>query len=615
MESLPTALLSFFGNSDGLQARIYYDKYALRNAEGNVVEELPLQMWRRIASEIASVEETEELRKQYSEEFYWLLYNFRMIPGGRIMHAVGNPRNVTALNCYVIPIKDDSIESIFDWMKEAARTYSYGGGVGTDISLLRPKGSPVNNVARTSTGSVSFMDLMSLTTGTIGQAGRRGALMITISDSHPDILDFIKIKRNQDKVRYANISVRISDGLMRAVENDEDWKLFFHNDKVHIEKIVHARELWKELIYGARNHAEPGLIFWDRVKEWSTSEYNSMNVYTVNPCAEICLEPYGCCCLGNINLAQFVPNDFKSELDINSLKIALQLTVRFLDNVLTYNIERHPLFAQRLASIYSRRIGVGFTGLGDMLIKLRYQYDSDEAIEYVDRLFNWIKHTVYNASVNLAIEKKPFLGYSKDHLKSRFIQELDNSVYERIEKFGLRNVALLTVPPVGTGAALAGTTSGIEPIFDLSYTRRSESLSQSSFKIYHPLVQEYMKQYNIRDEKDIPRLFVTAHKINSEMRIRMQAVIQKHIDHSISSTVNLPSSATEEDVSKVYFMAWKYGLKGITVYREGSRENILTSSNGNGNNGFSLCPECKSPLIHENGCSHCNNCGYSICSV
>jgi len=229
--------LDYF-RGDDLRARVFHDKYALRTPEGEVLERTPEQMWRRIARELASVERTPELRAEWEEKFYWLLDDFRLIPGGRIMHGAGNQKRVTNLNCYVIKIKDDAIEAIFDWMKEAARTYSLGGGVGTDISVLRPRGAPVNNAARSSTGAVSFMELMSLTTGTIGQSGRRGALMITIADNHPDVLDFVKVKRNLDRVRYANISVRVSDAFMRAVEQDANWDLIFENEKASMRKTI-----------------------------------------------------------------------------------------------------------------------------------------------------------------------------------------------------------------------------------------------------------------------------------------------------------------------------------------------------------------------------------------
>ncbi len=576
--ALTPETLDAFGG-DELRGRVFHDKYALRDDTGTVVEHHPAQMWRRLALAAASVESTDEARARYTHDFLWLLTDFRLVPGGRIMHALGNPRRVTAANCYVIEFRDDSLEAIFDWMKEAARTYSYGGGVGADLSRLRPKGAPVNNAARSSTGSVSFMELMSLTTGTIGQSGRRGALMITIADTHPDVLDFISIKRNLDRVRYANISVRVSDAFMRAVASDQDWDLAFDNERAHVRRTVKAREMWKELIYGATHHAEPGLIFWDAMKRASTSEYNGMEVVTTNPCSEINLEPYGSCNLANVNLSQFVLDEFdeRAAIDWRELERALRLTVRFLDNVLTYNMDKHPLPQQAEASRRSRRIGVGFTGLGDMLCQLRLKYDTHEAIQFVDQLFGRIKNIVYDESVNLAGEKGPFPNYDvEQHLRSPFIDGLDPVVVQRIREHGLRNVALLTVPPVGSGAALAATTSGIEPIFDLSYTRRSESLSQGTFAVHHPLAKRYMDRFGV-GPGELPAYFVTAHNINPEMRVRMQAAIQQHIDHSISSTINLPASATEDDVSAIYFLAWQHGCKGMTVYRENSRENILTA--------------------------------------
>lgn len=575
--NLPQETLDYF-RGDELRARVFHDKYALRAPDGDVLERTPAAMWRRIAHELASVERTPERRAEWEEKFYWLLDDFRFIPGGRIMHGAGNHKRVTNLNCYTIPVHDDSIESIFEWMKEAARTYSLGGGVGTDISVLRPRGAPVNNAARSSTGAVSFMELFSLTTGTIGQSGRRGALMITIADDHPDVLDFVKVKRNLDRVRFANISVRVSDAFMQAIERDDPWELRFENEKAHMRKTVRARELWQELIKGARDFAEPGLIFWDTMKRWSTSEYNGMHVFTTNPCSEIPLEPYGNCCLGNLNLACFVTDPFAStaRVDWERLEPALRYATRFLDNVLDYNADKHPLPQQREASLRSRRIGVGFTGLGDMLIKLGLQYDTDEAVTFVDKLFDRIKNIVYDESVNLAEEKGVFPAHdAEQHLRSTFIQHLAPQVQGRIRKSGIRNVALLTVPPVGSGAALAGVTSGIEPIFDLSYIRRSESLSQETFKVYHPLVRGYMERFEVDREDDLPAYFVTAHQIKADMRVKMQAAIQKHIDHSISSTVNLPRETTHEEVERIYFLAWKTGLKGITVYCEGSREGIL----------------------------------------
>ena len=577
---LPKETVEFF-EGDELRVRVFLDKYALRDLDGRVVERTPVEMWKRVAREIASVERSPELQREWGERFYWLLEDFRFIPGGRILFGAGQPRRATLLNCYVIPIKEDSIEGIFEWCKEAARTYSLGGGVGTDISRLRPKGAPVNNAALYSTGSVSFMDLFSMTTGTIGQAGRRGALMITIAVDHPDVEDFIEVKNDPErqKVKYANISVRLTDEFMEAVQKGERFKLRFENEVVgRIEREVDARQLWEKLIRNAWASAEPGLLFWDTIKRESTTEYNGMNVITTNPCSEIPLEPYGACCLGNVNLSQFVKGAFEPDarVDWDQLERALRYAVRFLDNVLDYNADRHPLPPQREASLRSRRIGVGFTGLGDMLVKLNIKYDSDEAVEFVDRLFHRIKHVVYDESVNLAIEKGVFPAFDlEQHLKSPFVQRLDGKLLKRIEAHGLRNAALLTVPPVGSGSALAGCSSGIEPIFSLRYVRKSKSLSKDEFDVYHPLVRQYLRKFNLKSEKELPPVFVTAHEIEPEFRVRMQATIQKHIDHAISSTVNLPEHITPEEVAKIYFLGWKLGCKGITVYREGAREGIL----------------------------------------
>ncbi len=577
--TIPDETLLFFGN-DELRARVFIDKYAMKDGQGKLVERTPLEMWERVASEIASVE-PENIRKEWKDRFFWLLSDFKMVPGGRILFGAGQEkygRRATLNNCYVIPIKDDSLEAIFDWTKEAARTYSLGGGVGTDITILRPKGAPVNNAALRSTGAVSFMNIMSETTGTIGQAGRRGALMITMKIDHPDIFDFIRIKRDLKSVRYANISVRITDEFLKAVEEDDDFTLKYESDKVkRIERKIKARNLWNELIESARNWAEPGLIFWDTMKKESTSEYNGMEILTTNPCSEIPLEPYGACNLGNLNLSQFVKNPFENpEVDWDNLEKALRYSVRFLDDVTDYNLYKHPLKQQTEEAKKGRRIGVGFTGLADMLIKMKIKYDSSIAIEFVDSLFKRIMNIVYDESCNIAKEKGVFPAFDLEkHLKSPFIRRLDQSVLEKIREYGLRNVALLTVPPVGSGSALAGTSSGIEPIFAFSYTRRSESLSKSSFKVFHPLVREYMNIYGITDEKDLPDYFIEAHNIDPMFRVKMQATIQKYIDHSISSTVNLPSDATTDEVGKIYLEAWKAGCKGITVYREGSREGIL----------------------------------------
>lgn len=583
---LPKETLDFFGG-DEIRARVFYEKYALKDHNGKTVEKVPTELWDRVAREIASVETTDVKRTEWTDKFKWLLGEFRFLPGGRIMFGAGQQRKNTLLNCYVIPIREDSIEAIFDWCKEAARTYSYGGGVGTDISILRPKGAPVNNSAVYSTGSTSFMNIFSETTHTIGQSGRRGALMITISVDHPDIMNFINIKKDMRNVRYANISVRMTDEFMKAVEEDKDFTLRYDNKVVgRYERKVRARDVWNELVASARDWAEPGLIFWDQVKRYSPSEYNGMEVISTNPCSEQPLQGYGACDLGNINLSAFVLDGFtdRARLDWMNLEKAVRYATRFLDDVLDYNDSKHPLKQQSEAAKTSRRIGVGVTGLGDMFIKLKIKYDSDKALAFVDDLFNKIKHTAYDESIEIAKEKGSFPLFDKEkHLTMPFIKTLAPETRQKIYNFGLRNVAILTIPPVGSGSVLAGTSSGVEPVFAFSYTRRSESLSQSLFKVYHPLVMEYMKIANLKDD-ELPEFFVPAHKIQPEFRVKMQGVIQRHIDSAISSTVNLPRETTVQQVEQIYMQAWKAGCKGITVYREGSREGILiTDEQANAN--------------------------------
>jgi len=584
---IPEETLNFFGG-DEIRARVFIEKYAMKDENGNIVETLPTQMWKRVAEEISSVEK-EEVREKWKKNFYWLLEDFKVIPGGRILFGAGQKkygRRATLNNCYVIPIKEDSLEAIFDWMKETARTYSLGGGTGVDISILRPKNSKVSNSAYKSIGSVGFMNLFSEMTKTISQEGRRGALMITMDISHPDILDFIKIKRNQDNVRYANISVKLTDEFLETVKKDGNFTLSYVNGKVNVKTTVKAREVWEELLFSIKNYAEPGIMFWDNMKRESTSEYDGMEIITTNPCSEIPLEPYGNCNLANINLSYFVN---EKGMDWTNLRKTVEYTVRFLDDVVDYNLLNHPLKQQQEVAKNNRRIGVGFTGLADMFIKLKIRYDSNEALSFVDNLFRQIMIWAYSESIELAKEKGPFPKFDVEkHLKSAFIQRLPKEVKENIKKYGLRNVGILTIPPVGSGSILAGTSSGIEPVFSFEYERRSESLTQKNFKIIHPLVKKYMMENNISDIKNLPSYFVTAYEIDPTFRILLQGTIQKYIDHSISSTINLPSTTTEKDIERLIFLAWENKCKGVTFYVDGSRENILKTVKEEKNNNVKL---------------------------
>ena len=580
MIDLPKETLEFFDN-DELRARIFYEKYSLSDLEGNRTEKTPLEMWKRISRELASVEK-EDKRKEIEKNFYWLLEDFKFVPGGRILFGAGSNHKATLLNCYYLPIKKDSLEGIYDTAKEMARTYSYGGGVGIDISILRPKGSAVNNAARFSTGSISFMELYSVTTGIIGQTGRRGALMITLDVTHPDIEDFVTIKKDKKSVRYANISVKVYDDFMEAVENDKPFTLYFKNDKVEFKKEIKARDLWKKIIDTAVNTGDPGIMFWDRMKSESPTEYDDrIKIMGTNPCSEQPLENYGACDLGAINLDYFVKNQFteNAEVDWENLDKTIRYGVRFLDNVLDYSYDRHALKEQAEETVYARRIGLGIMGLANMLISMNLKYDSEKAIEFVDYLMKRIKETAYDESSNLAKEKGSFPAFvAEKHLQRNFVKRLDKSILEKIEKNGLRNSCILTVAPTGSISSMAGVSGGIEPIFALSYTRRSESLSEEKFEVLDPFVKRYMEKFGIKDKSELPETFVTAHKIDPFFRVKMQAAIQKHIDSSISSTVNLSADTDADTVDKIYRYAWKLGCKSITVYREGSKEDILKAT-------------------------------------
>jgi ribonucleoside-diphosphate reductase alpha chain len=591
--TLPPETLAAF-NGDLLRASIFYEKYALRDPEDRVQETRPEQMWARVARELASVEPDPDKQARWEREFRWLLEDFRFLPGGRILHGAGNPRKVTLINCYVEGIQGDSLEAIYTCAQNMARTFSRGGGVGTDISVLRPRGAPVRNAARVSTGAVSFMELYSLTTGLIGQGGRRGALMITIADHHPDVLEFCRVKRDLTSVRYANISVRVSDAFMRAVERDDLWTLWFEGPEVgRIERTVPARALWEELTTGARDWAEPGVLFWDTILRMGTSNYGGMTPISTNPCGEEPLEHGGCCDLGSVNLSRFILDPFSphARVDFDALGRAVEAGVRLLDNVHDYNRGRHALPHQEEAALRSRRIGLGITGLADALIMLGLRYDTEEAIAQAEQILRFVKEQAYWASVRLAQEKGPFPAFNAEaHLAQPFFSTFPEDLVEAIRAHGLRNVSLLTIPPVGSGSALAGVSNGLEPVFGLSYVRRSESLQRESFRVLHPLVVEYCQRTGQRidpaeldrvEDPDaylserLPPYFVTAHRIDPIRRVDMQAALQRHIDQSISSTVNLPRDVPVETVARIYSYAWHAGLKGISVYREGSREGIL----------------------------------------
>lgn len=582
-DDLPKETIKAF-DGDTLAARTFVEKYALRDEEGNLIETRPQEMWRRVAREIASVEQEPDFIRQ---EFEWLLNDFRFVPGGRILHGAGAKHHATLLNCYFKGIEEDSIEGIFDWAKYAARTYATGGGMGVCIGPLRPEGANVNNTAKTSSGAWSFSELFSTTTGVIGQHGRRGALMITCPVDHPDVEEFIKMKgEDLDSVRYANISIKLTDEFMHAVENGESFTLRWEDEDKNIDmkKVVDARSLWDEIVTIAHASAEPGLLMWDNIKEGSPTEYCAP-VEGTNPCSEQPLESGGACCLGHVNLARLVDDPFTDDAEVrwDEMRRVVRSGVRFLDDVLDYNMDLHPHDDQRDQSQSIRRIGLGVTGLADMMAKLKIKYDTQEAVQFVDEVMEQIKLWAYDESVDLAMEKEPFPEFdAEEHLNQSFIQDLPSDLRTRIQEHGLRNACILTVAPVGSGSVIAQTSSGVEPIYQLKYQRRSESLSEEFHEVEHHLVQEWRDEtgkgsHGIDIEDDVPDYFVTSHDIDPFFRVKLQATMQDHVDSAISSTINLPRDIDVDTVKDIYMDAWKQGCKGVTVYREGAREGILIS--------------------------------------
>ena len=530
----------------------------------------PLQMWDRIARAMASVEEEEA---HWYNRFFTLLLDFKFIPGGRVMHGAGRDearRKPTLSNCYVIPIEQDSLEGIYRCLSESAMVYRTGGGVGTDLSSLRPKGAPVNATVDRSPGCTAFMNLLSESTNAVSQAGRRGALMLTLRVDHPDIEDFITIKNdvNRTKVQYANISVLITDEFMEAVLGDTDFDLRW-GGKVY--RTVRARDLWNTIIANAHSSAEPGIIFWDTMKEYHNVEYANPLTST-NPCGEQPLASYTACNLGNLNLVKFVRED--GTFDFEDLAESTRVATRFLDDVIDYNMDNHALPKIREAVESDRRVGLGITGLADALILMKLRYDSDEALDAVEKVMQTICYSSYETSIDLASEKGPFTLFDWNGIsQSKFIQNLPMSIQDHAKKNGLRNATLITVPPVGTGSIVAQTTSGIEPIFCTSYKRRVKQADGESFreyKVYHPLIQRLFG-----DDENLPDYVVSSHEIDPYFRVRMQGIIQKYTDSSISSTINLAEETSAETVADIYITAYREGLKGVTVYREGSRQGIL----------------------------------------
>ena len=538
-------------------------------------EKHPFEMWQRQAKALASVEKTKSLRKKMEKDFLSILNDFRFVPGGRIMHGAGREDITTTLNnCYVVAVRNDSIKSIYETIINEALTYKYGGGCGHDLSVLRPSGKAINGTGGESCGPTGFMNLFSENTNTIAQHGRRGANMQTLRIDHPDIEKFISIKTGDvDMVKYSNISVLLTHEFMQAVEKNENFELKYNGE---IYKTLKARDLWDNIISHAHSSAEPGLLFWDTMKDYHNAEYCSPLVST-NPCAEQPLPDGGCCNLGAVNLERFV--DKNGNFMIEEFRSTVSTGTRLLDNVVDYNMDRHALEDQKNNAKNDRRVGLGILGLGDMLVKMGIQYDSEDAIQTIEQIMQIFRDTAYETSIDLASEKGAFPNFDwSGYSKSKFVKNLPKALQNKIKKQGIRNSTLTTVAPTGSGAIVARVTSGVEPIFATSYKRRVKENTGygktfKEYKVYHPVIK---KLYGT--DENLPSHVVTAHNIDPYFRVKMQGSIQKYIDSSISSTVNLANEITVDTIADIYMTAYKAGLKGITVYREGSREGILITN-------------------------------------
>ena len=515
-----------------------------------------------------------------------LIKEKKFLFGGRILASRGvTDRRVTYSNCYVIAPPKDNIESIFETASKLARTYSYGGGCGVDISNLRPKNAMVHNAAKSTSGAVSFMDLYSYVTGLIGQSGRRGALMISISCEHPDIEEFINLKTKPGVCEKANISIRVTDAFMQAAIDDKDWVASFTSEKTGtISKTFKARDLLKLLAKRNWEWAEPGLLYWDRITGYNMLNNDGRFSYAgVNPCAEEPLPAGGSCLLGSINLSEFVVNPFtdKANIDWDGLEEAVLIAVLGLNQVLNEGMMFHPLHEQRESVQNWRQIGLGTMGLADMLIKLGVTYGSVGAIKVTESVYETIARSAVMASLELAKVDGCYPMCRKGKLvNSSFIQALNlpENALKDIETYGLHNSQLLTCAPTGSIATMLQVSTGVEPNFALKYTRKTQSLNgkDTYYEVDTKIVEDFFAA-PAKGLATLPDYFVESKDIAPIDRIKMQAVLQKYTDASISSTINLPNEATVDDVYNIYIEAWKNGLKGVTIYRAGcNREGILT---------------------------------------
>jgi ribonucleoside-diphosphate reductase alpha chain len=556
------------------------------------LETKPEQMFERIARHIASVEKTKEKKTEWEDKFRELMDDWKYVPAGRIYTGAGTGQNLTYYNCYVIPSPKDSRGGIFETLSQMAEIMSRGGGVGINVSSLRPRYAYVKGVNGRSSGAVSWASLYSFVTGLIEQGGsRRGALMLILNVWHPDVFDFINAKKEAGKITNANISVGITDDFMQAVKQDKDWDLIFPDSsdekyanqwdgdirkwreiggKVITHKTVRAREIWNNIIESAWTSAEPGVYFIDRANYLSNSWYFAQLPCT-NPCGEQPLPAWGVCNLGHVNLAKHLVAGEKQEVDWNKLKTTVQYAVRFQDNV----VDATPYFFDEnfKQQMSERRVGMGTIGLAEMLIKLGLRYGSPEAVEFIDKLYQFIAVTAYETSVELAREKGAFPQFDAEKfLQSGYMKQMPSYIRDLVAQYGIRNVTIMTQAPTGTVGTMVGTSTGIEPFFSWTYFRKSRlGVHQEHIK----LAKEWMDSH---EGEELPNHFVTAMELTPEEHVRVQAAVQRWTDSAISKTVNAPEDYTVEQTTKLYELMYDLGCKGGTIYRDGSRDEQILAT-------------------------------------
>ena len=627
--------LEYFAG-DELAANVAVTKYLLTDNDGNYLELNPDDMHRRIASELSRIED-QYPNPMGEDEIYGLLKDFSyVVPQGSPMSGIGNDSRIQSLsNCFVIPAPEDSYGGILKTDQELVQIAKRRGGVGFDLSTIRPKGIATANAARTTDGIEVFMDRFSNSCREVAQGGRRGALMLTISVHHPQIRDFIKIKRDLKRVTGANISIRVSDEFMEAVQAGDEVQLRWPVDSKSpsVSVMDDAAEIWHEIIEGAHASAEPGVLFWDTAKRMTPAdvyEKEGFGSVSTNPCGEIILSPYDSCRLMLMNLTTFVKDPWtpNSKFDYDDFAKKVFCAQRLMDDMIDLEIEQIDKILHKIESdpesqevkqieldlwksvksqaILGRRTGLGITGLGDMLAMLGIKYGSGKAVKETERVYKWLSLNSYESSIVLAKERGSFEAWDfkreQDHpFISKVVSSLPAHRQEEYSQHGRRNIANTTTAPAGSVSVLTQTTSGIEPAFMLHYTRRKKLTGQDAdarvdfvdesgdkwqeYTVYHHGFKQWIDQSTFQNDNDPDELVdlspykgSTANEIDWVAKVEMQAAAQRWICHAISNTTNLPNDADVETVKKVYMRGWELGCKGVTVYRDGSRSGVLVST-------------------------------------